>query len=74
MKAVTLRPLTTEEFASAHNPLVYSLFAHYAHSALSTANMAHIYNYLLLAENVNPMHNVEQHMDLLAEAERAYDL
>lgn len=49
------------------------LDAHYAHTAISTANMAHIYNYLLAA-NTNPMRNVEQHPDTLAEVERAYNL
>ena len=73
MKTATLRLVTAREFDRTNTPLADSIFAHYAHSALSTANMAHVYNYLLVA-NVSPMDNVEQHVNLLAEAERAYDL
>lgn len=73
MKTATFHLVTAREFARTNTPLSDSLFAHYAHSALSTANMAHVYNYLLVA-NVSPMDNVERHVNLLAEAERAYDL
>ena len=45
----------------------------YAHTALSTANLAHIYNYMMTF-SVNPMHSVEQHLDVLDRAERACNL
>lgn len=73
MKTATLHLVTAEEFSRVHNPLADSLFAHYAHTALSTANMAHIYNGLLM-EYVNPMDSVEQHVDLLAKIERWFNL
>lgn len=73
MATATIREITAEEFNRTDTPLADSIFAHYAHTALSTANMAHVYNYML-ASNINPMHDVEQHLDVLAEAERAYDL
>lgn len=40
---------------------------------MSTASLAHVYNYML-ASNINPMHTAEQHLNVLAEAERAYNL
>lgn len=73
MTTATIHNTTAEEFTRTNNPLADSIFAHYAHTALSADNMAHVYNYLL-ASNINPMHTVEQHPDALAEAERAYDL
>lgn len=73
MTTSTIHNLTAEEFNDTHNTLADSIYAHYAHTAISTANMAHVYNYLLAA-NINPMHAVEQHPDTLAEAERAYNL
>lgn len=71
MTIVALRPLTASEFSNTSNPLADSIFAHYAHTAMSTANLARIYNYMLVS-NVNPMHSVEQHLNVLARAERAY--
>lgn len=71
MNVATIREVTADEFARTDNSLANSIFAHYAHTALSTAGMAHIYNYMLVS-NVNPMHGVEQHLDVLGEAERAY--
>lgn len=73
MTTATIHNLTAEEFNTTTTPLADSIFAHYAHTAMSVDNMAHIYNYML-ASNINPMHNVEQHLDTLAEAERAYNL
>lgn len=73
MNNVILRQLTASEFSRIDNPLANSIFAHYAHTAMSTANLAHIYNYMM-AFSVNPMHSVEQHLDVLAKAERAYNL
>lgn len=73
MTTATIHNLTPQEFNDTSNPLADSILAHYAHTALSTANMAHVYNYML-ASNINPMHDVNQHPDTLAEAERAYDL
>lgn len=71
MTTVTLHPLTVSEFNRTSNPLADSIFAHYAHTAMSTANLARIYNYMLVS-NVNPMHSVEQHLGELARAEHAY--
>lgn len=73
MVTASLHPLTASEFSCTSNPLIDSIFAHYAHTALSTANLARIYNYMLMS-NVNPMHGVERHLDILAEAEQAYNL
>ena len=74
MTTATFHEVTATEFANlTNNTLANSLYAHYAHSALSTANLAHIYNYMLVS-NINPMHSVEQHLDTLAKAERAYNL
>lgn len=73
MTTATIHNLTAQEFNDTSNPLADSIHAHYAHTAMSTENMAHVYNYLL-ASNINPMHDVEQHPDTLAEAEHAYDL
>lgn len=73
MTTATLHEVTAAEFNRTDNPLANSIFAHYAHTAMSTANLAHIYNYMLVS-NINPMHNVEQHLDTLAKAERAYNL
>jgi hypothetical protein len=74
MTTATLHAVTVTEFANlTSNPLANSIFAHYAHAALSTVNLAHIYNYMLMS-NINPMHSVEQHLDVLANAERAYNL
>lgn len=73
MTTATIREVTAEEFNSIDNPLANSIFAHYAHTALSTASLANIYNYMLVS-NVNPMHTVEQHLDTLEEAEHAYNL
>lgn len=73
MVTASLHPLTASEFSCISNPLIDSIFAHYAHTALSTANLARIYNYMLMS-NVNPMHGVERHLDILAEAEQAYNL
>ncbi len=69
---IIFRQLTAEEFSRVDNPLANSIFAHYAHTAMSTANLARIYNYMM-AFSVNPMHSVEQHLDVLARAERAYN-
>ncbi len=73
MTTATIHNLTAEEFNNTDNPLANSIFAHYARTAMSAANMAHIYNYML-ASNINPMHTVEQHLNVLAEAEHAYNL
>lgn len=73
MTTATIREITAEEFNNTTTPLAGSIFAHYAHAAISADNMAHVYNYML-ASNINPMHDVEQHLDVLAEAERAYNL
>lgn len=73
MTTATIHEVTAEEFNHTDNPLANSIFAHYAHTAMSTTNLANIYNYML-ASNINPMHNVEQHLDVLAEAEHAYNL
>lgn len=72
MKNILLRQLTAAEFISINNPLANSIFAHYAHTAMSTANLARIYNYMM-ASGINPMHSVGQHLDVLAGAERAYN-
>lgn len=64
--------LTASEFARVDNPLAGSIFTHYAHTAMSTANLARIYNYMM-AFGINPTHSVEQHLGVLARAERAYD-
>ena len=71
MTTVTLCPLTASEFSNMSTQLAESIFAHYAHTAMSTANLARIYNYMLVS-NVNPMHSVEQHLNVLVRAERAY--
>lgn len=73
MNTATLREVTAEEFNHIDNPLANSIFAHYAHTAMSTASLAHVYNYMLAA-NTNPMHTVEQHLDVLREAEHAYNM
>ena len=72
MNTIILRRLTASEFSYIDNPLANSIFAHYAHTAMSTVNLARIYNYMM-AFNVNPMHSVERHLDILARAERAYN-
>lgn len=72
MSNILFRQLTVSEFTRVDNPLARSIFAHYAHTAMSTANLARIYNYMM-AFGINPMHSVEQHLDMLARAERAYD-
>ena len=72
MNTVLLRQLTALEFSRVDNPLASSIFAHYAHTAMSTANLARIYN-CMMAFGVNPMHSVEQHLDVLARAERVYN-
>lgn len=69
MNTIFLRQLTAEEFNCIDNPLANSIFAHYAHTAMSTASLSCIYNYMM-AFGVNPMHSVEQHLDVLARAER----
>lgn len=74
MTTATIHEATAEEFAyHTNNPLADSIYAHYAHTAMSVDNMAHIYNYML-ASNINPMHTVDQHLDTLAEAEHANNL
>lgn len=73
MTTATIREITAEEFNTTDTPLANSIFAHYAHTALSVANMAHIYNYMLVS-NINPMHTIDQHLDVLAEAEHANSL
>lgn len=74
MTTATIHEVTAEEFAyNTSNPLADSIYAHYAHAAMSVDNMAHVYNYML-ASNINPMHTVDQHPDVLAEAERANNL
>lgn len=73
MTTATIREITAEELNHTDNPLANSIFAHYAHTALSTASLANIYNYMLVS-NINPMHTVEQHLDVLAEAEHANNL
>lgn len=73
MTTATIRKITAEELNHTDNPLANSIFAHYAHTALSTASLANIYSYML-ASNINPMHTVEQHLDVLAEAEHANNL
>lgn len=73
MTTATIHNLTAQEFNNTDTPLANSIYAHYAHTAMSIDNMAHVYNYLT-ASNINPMHDVEQHPDALAEAERAYNL
>lgn len=40
---------------------------------MTVDNMAHIYNYMLVS-NINPMHTVSQHLDVLDEAEHANSL
>lgn len=72
MNNILFRQLTAQEFSSIDNPLANSIFAHYAHTAMSIANLVRIYNYMM-ASSVNPMHSVEQHLDVLSRAERAYD-
>lgn len=71
MNVMVFHELSASEFNRVDNPLANSIFAHYAHTALSTAGLACVYNYMLVS-NVSPMHSVEQHLDVLAEAERAY--
>lgn len=39
---------------------------------MAIANLARMYNYVM-AFSVNPMHSVEQHLDVLTRAERAYN-
>lgn len=73
MTTATIHNLTAQEFNNTSNPLADSIYARYAHTAMSVENMAHVYNYLL-ASNINPMHDAEQHPDILAEAEHAYNL
>lgn len=74
MATATIHEVTAEEFAyHTSNPLADSIFAHYTHTAMSVDNMAHVYNYML-ASNINPMHTVDQHQDVLAEAEHASNL
>jgi hypothetical protein len=74
MTTATIHEVTAEEFAHhISNPLADSIYAHYAHAAMSADNMAHVYNYMLVS-NINPMHTVEQHLDVLAEAEHANNL
>lgn len=73
MATATIHETTAEQLNHTNNPLANSIFAHYAHTALSVDNMAHIYNYML-ASNINPMHTVDQHPDTLAEAEHANNL
>ena len=63
--------MTALEFSRVDNPLADSVFEHYAHTGLSTAGLAHVYDYLIVS-GVDPMHGVERHLDVLAEAERAY--
>lgn len=72
MNNMFFRQLTASEFSRIDNPLANSIFAHYAHTAMSTANLVRIYNYMM-AFSVNPMHSVEQHLDILTKAERAYN-
>ena len=72
MNDIMFRQLTVEEFSRIDNPLAVSVFAHYAHTAMSTVNLTRFYNYMM-AFGINPMHSVEQHLDVLARAERAYD-
>ena len=72
MNSILFRQLTTSEFSRIDNPLANSIFAHYSHTAMSIVNLARIYNYMM-AFNVNPMHSVEQHLDVLTRAERAYN-
>lgn len=74
MTTATIHEVTAEEFAyRTSNTLADSIYARYAHTAMSVDNMAHVYNYML-ASNINPMHDVGQHLDLLAEAEHANNL
>lgn len=73
MNNAIFRQLTASEFSRIDNPLANSIFVHYAHTAMSTVNLARIYNYMM-AFSVNPMHSVEQHLGILKEAERAYNL
>ena len=73
MTAIPFREVTASELNRIDTPLAHSIFAHYAHTALSTANLARIYNYMM-ASGVNPTHSVEQHLGILKEAERAYNL
>ena len=72
MKAISFHEVTASEFNCIDTPLAHSIFEHYAHTALSTINLAHIYNYMM-ASGVNPTHSVEQHLVLLKEAERVYN-
>lgn len=74
MTTATIHEVTAEEFAyHTNSPLADSIYAHYAHTAMTVDNMANIYNYMLVS-NTNPMHTVDQHLDVLAEAERANNL
>ena len=68
---MVFRDLTALEFSRVANPLADSIYEHYAYSGLATAGLAHVYNYLMVS-GVNPMHSVERHLDVLAEAERVY--
>lgn len=72
MPTITLHAVTADEFSRLDNPLAYSIYAHYAHTAMSTAALANIYNHLLLEQGINPMHSVEQHLPNLGKAECAY--
>ena len=72
MKTITLHAVTAKEFNRLDNPLVNSIYAHYAHTAMSIAALANIYNNLLLEQGVNPMHSVEQNLPALKKAECAY--
>lgn len=71
MKTITLHAVTAKEFNRLDNPLVNSIYTHYAHTAMSTAALANIYNNLLLEQGVNPMHSVEQNLTALKRAECA---
>lgn len=73
MTTIPFHEVTASEFNCIDTPLAHSIFEHYAHTALSTANLAHIYNYMM-ASSVNPTHSVEQHLGILRGAERAYNL
>ena len=71
MTTISFHEVTASEFNCIDTPLAHSIFEHYAHTALSTMNLARIYNYMM-ASGVNPTHSVEQHLVLLKEAERVY--
>lgn len=72
MNTITLHNISASEFVRVNNPLANSIFAHYAHTAMSTASLASIYNYMILS-NVSPMDSVERHVDVLVRAEHAYN-